>query len=134
MLAVPRKAVRVRREAAGGADGGSGEIAEVGAARVGVDRGIYRPRSRANDSFCAGKVCGVATPGHAPDELLSDIALRLNEVRANGNRTAVMHWVMLRYSEDLQTMSGRDFCERVGLLPSYEAEFNKMIRLGRFMR
>lgn len=75
----------------------------------------------------------MATLGHAPDRILDEIVRQLKQA-GPGQKTATMHWLMFRHSADLDQMSGDDFCHRVGLLPSYATEFNKMIRLGRIMR
>lgn len=41
-------------------------------------------------------------------------------------RTAEMHLQMLKYSEIFSEMSGREFCEGVGLGASFATEFSKM--------
>lgn len=50
--------------------------------------------------------------------------------RASSNeRTAEMHLQMIKYAGELSDVSGREFCERVGLGPSFGTEFSKMKRI-----
>ncbi len=40
-----------------------------------------------------------------------------------------MHLQMIKYAQELSDVSGREFCERVGLGPSFGTEFSKMKRI-----
>lgn len=76
----------------------------------------------------------MAQLGHAPDQLLYDIARQIANAEHQGDKMVTMHWLMLRHSAELQNMRGDDFCHRVGLKPSFKTEFYKMIKLGQLMR
>ena len=43
--------------------------------------------------------------------------------------TAEMHLQMIKYADDLKTITAREFCEEVGLRPSFGTEFSKMRNL-----
>jgi len=43
--------------------------------------------------------------------------------------TAEMHLQMIKYADDLKTITAREFCEEVGLKPSFGTEFSKMRNL-----
>jgi len=40
-----------------------------------------------------------------------------------------MHLQMIKYADDLKTITAREFCEEVGLRPSFGTEFSKMRNL-----
>ena len=42
---------------------------------------------------------------------------------------AELHLQMIKYAADLQAITAREFCEEVGLKPSYGTEFSKMRNL-----
>ncbi|MEY4910581.1 MAG: hypothetical protein RL761_244 [Pseudomonadota bacterium] len=41
-----------------------------------------------------------------------------------------LHLQILKYSDRLKTVSGKDFCEALKILPAYSAEFSKMIKIA----
>jgi len=43
--------------------------------------------------------------------------------------TVEMHLQMIKYADDLKTITAREFCEEVGLRPSFGTEFSKMRNL-----
>ena len=51
------------------------------------------------------------------------------EQSEGGGRTAEMHLQMIKYASALSEVTGREFCEGVGLNPSFGTEFLKMKRL-----
>ena len=42
---------------------------------------------------------------------------------------AELHLQMIKYADDLQDITAKEFCEEVGLKPSYGTEFSKMRNL-----
>jgi len=48
--------------------------------------------------------------------------------------TAEMHLQIIKYAEALANVSGREFCEGVGINDSYGSEFNKMVRIAPRLR
>jgi len=48
------------------------------------------------------------------------------EAAPDKQRTAELHLQMIRWADDLSDLSGRAFCESVGLGPSFASEFSKM--------
>ena len=43
--------------------------------------------------------------------------------------TAEMHLQMIKYADELKSVTSKDFCEAVGLKPSFGTEFSKMRNL-----
>lgn len=43
--------------------------------------------------------------------------------------TAEMHLQMIKYADQLKSVTAKEFCEGVGLKPSFGAEFSKMRNL-----
>jgi len=43
--------------------------------------------------------------------------------------TVEMHLQMIKYADDLKTVTSKEFCESVGLKPSFGTEFSKMRNL-----
>ena len=43
--------------------------------------------------------------------------------------SAEMHLQMIKYADDLKNITAKEFCEEVGLKPSYGTEFSKMRNL-----
>ncbi|WP_394204948.1 transcription factor [Shewanella waksmanii] len=42
---------------------------------------------------------------------------------------AELHLQMIKYADELQNITAKEFCEEVGLKPSYGTEFSKMRNL-----
>ena len=47
---------------------------------------------------------------------------------------AELHLQVIKYGEYLQTTTGADFCEQVGLRPSFGTEFMKMKKIAERLR
>lgn len=47
----------------------------------------------------------------------------------HNQHSAEMHLQMIKYAGELQDITGKEFCEEVGLKPSYGTEFSKMRNL-----
>lgn len=45
--------------------------------------------------------------------------------------SAEMHLQMIKYADELQDITAKEFCEEVGLKPSFATEFNKMRNITR---
>lgn len=44
--------------------------------------------------------------------------------------TAELHLQIIKYAKDLNTISGEEFCEKVGVKSSFKAEVNKMKKIA----
>lgn len=43
---------------------------------------------------------------------------------------AELHLQVLKYSDDLRTTTGKEFCEAIGIGPAYGTEFMKMLKIS----
>ncbi|GAB3378540.1 transcription factor [Spongiibacter taiwanensis] len=62
----------------------------------------------------------------------NDIYQSIKQVLAAAPRnqyTVEMHLQMLKYADALKTVTSKEFCEGVGLKPSFGTEFSKMRNL-----
>lgn len=48
--------------------------------------------------------------------------------------TAEMHLQMIKYAEYFDNVSGREFCDGVGINASYTTEYSKMMRIAPRLR
>lgn len=51
------------------------------------------------------------------------------ESAPHNQHSAEMHLQMIKYADELQDITAKEFCEEVGLKPSYGTEFSKMRNL-----
>ncbi len=56
------------------------------------------------------------------------------ETAPDQQRSAEMHLQMIKWAEELFDVSGREFCEGVGLKPSFATEFSKMKNIAKRLR
>lgn len=68
------------------------------------------------------------------DQIFQAIRQALDEAPRN-QYMAELHLQMIKYADDLTDITAKEFCEEVGLRPSYGTEFSKMRNLtGRLKR
>ena len=60
--------------------------------------------------------------------IFDSIKQALNDAPRN-QYTAEMHLQMIKYAEDLKSITAKEFCEGVGLKSSFGTEFSKMRNL-----
>ncbi|SBS33697.1 hypothetical protein MSP8886_02841 [Marinomonas spartinae] len=60
--------------------------------------------------------------------IFSNIKSALNTAPRN-QYTTEMHLQMIKYADQLTTITAKEFCEGVGLKPSFGTEFSKMRNL-----
>jgi hypothetical protein len=48
--------------------------------------------------------------------------------------TAELHLQVIKYAEELQTITGKEFCELIGIAPSFGTEFIKMKKIAERLR
>ncbi len=65
--------------------------------------------------------------------MYEEIAKRIAEGYDNGNMTAVFHFQVLKNAHLLTGVDPIEFCKRVGVKDSYQAEFRKMINVAKLM-
>ncbi|MEJ1407325.1 MAG: transcription factor [Candidatus Sedimenticola sp. (ex Thyasira tokunagai)] len=61
-------------------------------------------------------------------EIYEQIRKALAEAPRN-QYTAEMHLQMIKYADQLKSVTSKEFCESVGLRPSFGTEFSKMRNL-----
>jgi len=61
-------------------------------------------------------------------EIFSNIKKALEEAPRN-QYTTELHLQMIKYADNLKNMTAKEFCEGVGLKPSFGTEFSKMRNL-----
>lgn len=61
-------------------------------------------------------------------EIYNNIKKALAEAPRN-QYTAEMHLQMIKYADQLKSVTSKEFCEGVGLKPSFGTEFSKMRNL-----
>lgn len=61
-------------------------------------------------------------------KIFESIKLALDEAPRN-QYTAEMHLQMIKYADDLNNITAKEFCEAVGLKNSFGTEFSKMRNL-----
>jgi hypothetical protein len=47
---------------------------------------------------------------------------------------AELHLQILKYANELKRMTGKEFCENLGVGPAYGAEFSKMLKISERLR
>lgn len=62
--------------------------------------------------------------------IISQIKEATEAARENGNYTAELHLQIIKHSDVLQNLSGKEFCDALGISDSYKVEFNKMINIA----
>lgn len=58
-------------------------------------------------------------------QIYERIRLAMNEAPRN-RQTAELHLQMIKYADELKSITAKEFCEGVGLPASYGTEFSKM--------
>lgn len=61
-------------------------------------------------------------------EIFSNIKKALEEAPRN-QYTTELHLQMIKYADNLKNITAKEFCEGVGLKPSFGTEFSKMRNL-----
>jgi len=61
-------------------------------------------------------------------KIFENIKLALDEAPRN-QYTAEMHLQMIKYADELKSITAKEFCEGVGLKSSFGTEFSKMRNL-----
>jgi hypothetical protein len=62
-------------------------------------------------------------------EILNRIKKEIDAAPRNGY-IAELHLQMIKYSEELQNVTGREFCEELGIGPAFGTEFSKMRKIA----
>lgn len=62
------------------------------------------------------------------EDIFENIRAALNEAPRN-QFTAELHLQMLKYADELKSITSREFCDGVGIKPSFGTEFSKMRNL-----
>lgn len=62
-------------------------------------------------------------------EIFRKIAVEIEQAPRNGY-VAELHLQVLKYANELDGVSGREFCEGVGLKPAWGTEFKKMLKIA----
>jgi hypothetical protein len=47
---------------------------------------------------------------------------------------AELHLQIIKYAEELKNVSGKEFCETLGISPAYSIEFSKMRKIAERLR
>ena len=63
------------------------------------------------------------------DQAIRNIRTAIDEAPRN-NYTVELHIQMIKYADVLKKMSGREFCEMLGLNSPWAVEFNKMRKIA----
>ena len=61
-------------------------------------------------------------------EIAAAIKAAINSAPQNGY-VGELHLQVLKYAQQLQTVSGREFCEELGIGHAYGTEFKKMLKI-----
>lgn len=67
----------------------------------------------------------------------NEIYGRIKQVLAEAPRnqyTAELHLQMIKYADELKNVTSKEFCEGVGLKPSFGTEFSKMRNLTKRLK
>ena len=67
------------------------------------------------------------------DDIYSQIKQVLAEAPRN-QYTAELHLQMIKYADELNNITAKEFCEEVGLASSFGTEFSKMRNLTRRLK
>jgi hypothetical protein len=59
----------------------------------------------------------------------ADIKRAIENSPRNGY-VAELHLQVIKYADQLQNVSGREFCEAIGIGPSFGTEFSKMLKIA----
>ena len=62
-------------------------------------------------------------------DALNHIKVAINAAPRNGY-VAELHLQVIKYSDDLEDITGRDFCEALGIGSSFGTEFAKMRKIA----
>lgn len=62
------------------------------------------------------------------EAIFTKIRSALEEAPRN-QYTAEMHLQMIKYADDLKSITAKEFCEGLGIAPSFGTEFSKMRNL-----
>ncbi len=62
------------------------------------------------------------------DAIFSKIRAALDDAPRN-QYTAEMHLQMIKYADELKSLTAKEFCEGLGVAPSFGTEFSKMRNL-----
>jgi len=63
----------------------------------------------------------------------ADIKRAIENSPRNGY-VAELHLQVIKYADELQNVSGKEFCEAVGIGPSFGTEFSKMLKIAPRLR
>jgi hypothetical protein len=66
--------------------------------------------------------------------MFEEIAREISSATANRKKAVTVHFLVLVNAELLQNVSASEFCEKVGLEPSWEVEYKKMLNLARELK
>lgn len=66
-------------------------------------------------------------------EAISRIKVAIDGAPRNGY-IAELHLQIIKYADELQHMTGKEFCERLGIGAAYGAEFSKMQKISERLR
>lgn len=61
-------------------------------------------------------------------EITTAIKAAINSAPRNGY-VGELHLQVLKYAQQLQTVSGKEFCEELGIGQAYGTEFKKMLKI-----
>ena len=62
--------------------------------------------------------------------MLEEIAREIAKGKAEGRKTETIHYQVFKNAKELRHLSPGAFCEAVGIEPSWQIEFSKMIKLA----
>lgn len=66
--------------------------------------------------------------------MYEEIAREISAAAANRRKAAMVHYQVLMNADQLCGVDAKEFCERVGIEPSWEVEFNKMVNLAQLLK
>jgi len=65
--------------------------------------------------------------------IFQNVKRAINEAPRN-DYTAELHVQVIKYADQLRSTTGKEFCEGVGIAPSYGTEFVKMRKIAERLR
>ena len=68
-----------------------------------------------------------------PTQAIQNIRTAIDAAPRN-DYTAELHLQMVKYADELQNMTGKEFCEMLGIGSSFGVEFNKMRKIAPRLR
>ncbi len=68
------------------------------------------------------------------NDLIDSIKSELESAALQSRKVTTFHFQVLKHASELEHIDKYEFCEMVGMKESFIAEFDKMMRLSRYLK